>query len=72
MSLPSSQSLHLSVALLGVSAIHHTYTLPHAGLLGPRQRQLCWWELYLQTAAVAQGRASREGGEILYLQEQIK
>lgn len=28
-------------------------TGPHAGLLGARQHRLCWWELYLQTAAVA-------------------
>lgn len=23
----------------------------HAGMFGPSQHQLCWWELYLQTAA---------------------
>lgn len=51
--LPTRQSLHLSAALRGVSAIRLVCTGPHAGLLGARQHWLCWWELYLQTAAVA-------------------
>lgn len=65
---PARQSLHLSAALQGVSAIHHACTGPHAGPLGLRQNQLCWWELYLQTAAVAMGTMRGGRNTALYLQ----
>lgn len=56
--LAARQRLHLSAALQGrIFAFHHAYSLPHAALQGPRQRRLCWWELYLQTAAVAMATA---------------
>lgn len=55
MSRQARQSLHLSVSLQGVSATLCTYTASHAGVPGPRRRQLGWWELYLQTTVVERG-----------------
>lgn len=40
------------------------HTGSHAGPFGPCQRQLCWWDLYLQTAAMALGRVQWKGWEI--------